>query len=144
MCRFTFSTSCASIAAATPIDRFRRSDNQRPCCLKSIICIEPVQFGIRILMAWLDAWRPKSAIQATAGCRSAANAVAQCAQGTTATRTDLSAGRRGGRYFLSRPRRFGKSLLPDAIKMLFEGRERLFQGLGIDDPLELVGPTPIR
>ena len=40
----------------------------------------------------------------------------------------------GGRhYFLSRPRRFGKSLLLDTIKELFEGSEELFQGLAIHD-----------
>ena len=32
-------------------------------------------------------------------------------------------------YFLSRPRRFGKSLLVDTIKELFEGNEALFEGL---------------
>ena len=32
-------------------------------------------------------------------------------------------------YFLSRPRRFGKSLLIDTIKELFEGNEALFEGL---------------
>ena len=39
----------------------------------------------------------------------------------------------GSRYFLSRPRRFGKSLLVDTIKALFEGREKLFRGLAIHD-----------
>ena len=34
-------------------------------------------------------------------------------------------------YFLSRPRRFGKSLLVDTIQELFEGNETLFQGLDI-------------
>ncbi len=34
-------------------------------------------------------------------------------------------------YFLSRPRRFGKSLLLDTLKSLFEGREELFRGLDI-------------
>ena len=34
-------------------------------------------------------------------------------------------------YFLSRPRRFGKSLLLDTLKSLFEGHEDLFQGLDI-------------
>lgn len=33
--------------------------------------------------------------------------------------------------FLSRPRRFGKSLLLDTIRSLFEGRETLFRGLDI-------------
>ena len=34
-----------------------------------------------------------------------------------------------GYYFLSRPRRFGKSLFLDTLKELFEGNEKLFQGL---------------
>ena len=34
-------------------------------------------------------------------------------------------------YFLSRPRRFGKSLLLDTLRSLFEGREELFRGLDI-------------
>ena len=37
----------------------------------------------------------------------------------------------GGRYFLSRPRRFGKSLLLDTMKELFEVAEPLFRGLAI-------------
>jgi len=40
----------------------------------------------------------------------------------------------GGRhYFLSRPRRFGKSLLVDTISALFEGQEELFRGLDIHE-----------
>ena len=39
--------------------------------------------------------------------------------------------REGKYYFLSRPRRFGKSLLIDTIKELFEGNEPLFEGLQI-------------
>ncbi len=40
----------------------------------------------------------------------------------------------GGRfYFLSRPRRFGKSLLLDTIGALFAGQEALFRGLDIDN-----------
>lgn len=38
-----------------------------------------------------------------------------------------------GAYFLSRPRRFGKSLLLDTLKELFEGSEELFRGLYIHD-----------
>ena len=38
---------------------------------------------------------------------------------------------RGKHYFLSRPRRFGKSLLLDTIKELFEGSEALFLELAI-------------
>ena len=37
----------------------------------------------------------------------------------------------GTHYFLSRPRRFGKSLLLDTLKELFEGNEALFAGLHI-------------
>ena len=43
-------------------------------------------------------------------------------------------------YFLLRPRRFGKSLLLDTLRSLFEGREELFQGLGHPRALGLVGP----
>ena len=39
----------------------------------------------------------------------------------------------GQYYFLSRPRRFGKSLLLDTMRELFEGREELFRGLHIHD-----------
>ncbi len=39
----------------------------------------------------------------------------------------------GKYYFLSRPRRFGKSLLLSTLKELFEGNEELFQGLYIHD-----------
>ena len=39
----------------------------------------------------------------------------------------------GTHYFLSRPRRFGKSLFLDTLKELFEGNERLFEGLHIQD-----------
>ncbi len=37
----------------------------------------------------------------------------------------------GAHYFLSRPRRFGKSLFLDTCKELFEGNEALFEGLDI-------------
>ena len=37
----------------------------------------------------------------------------------------------GDFYFLSRPRRFGKSLLVDTLRELFEGNEPLFRGLEI-------------
>ena len=36
-------------------------------------------------------------------------------------------------FFLSRPRRFGKSLLVDTLRCYFEGRKELFQGLFIYD-----------
>jgi hypothetical protein len=40
---------------------------------------------------------------------------------------------KGKYYFLSRPRRFGKSLTIDTIKCLFEGKKKLFEGLYIYD-----------
>ncbi len=39
----------------------------------------------------------------------------------------------GKHYFLSRPRRFGKSLFVDTLKELFEGNRALFRGLAVDD-----------
>ena len=39
----------------------------------------------------------------------------------------------GMHYFLSRPRRFGKSLFVDTLKELFEGSEALFKGLHVHD-----------
>lgn len=39
----------------------------------------------------------------------------------------------GTHYFLSRPRRFGKSLFLDTLKELFEGNEPLFHGLAAHD-----------
>ena len=38
----------------------------------------------------------------------------------------------GKSYFLSRPRRFGKSLFVSALKSYFEGRKDLFKGLAIE------------
>ena len=40
--------------------------------------------------------------------------------------------REGSHYFLSRPRRFGKSLFLDTLKELFEGNRPLFEGLAAD------------
>ncbi len=45
-------------------------------------------------------------------------------------------------YFLSRPRRFGKSLLLDTIKELFEGSEPLFRGLAIHDHWDWSAKSP--
>ena len=39
----------------------------------------------------------------------------------------------GKHYFLSRPRRFGKSLFVDTLKELYEGNEPLFRGLAVHD-----------
>jgi hypothetical protein len=36
-----------------------------------------------------------------------------------------------GQYFLARPRRFGKSLLVSTLKVIFQGRRELFDGLAI-------------
>ncbi|MBP5156758.1 MAG: AAA family ATPase, partial [Treponema sp.] len=38
----------------------------------------------------------------------------------------------GSVYFLSRPRRFGKSLLVSTLKYYFEGRKDLFEGLAME------------
>ena len=38
-----------------------------------------------------------------------------------------------GMYFLSRPRRFGKSLLISTLKAIFEGKKELFKGLALYD-----------
>ena len=38
----------------------------------------------------------------------------------------------GKYYFLSRPRRFGKSLFLDTLKNLFEGHQALFTGLAAE------------
>ncbi len=37
----------------------------------------------------------------------------------------------GGQFFISRPRRFGKSLMLSTLKCIFEGRKELFEGLKI-------------
>lgn len=50
---------------------------------------------------------------------------------------------RGKYYFLSRPRRFGKSLLISTLQALFEGREELFQGLYIHDKWNWEEPFPV-
>lgn len=39
----------------------------------------------------------------------------------------------GAQFFLSRPRRFGKSLLLSTIKCIFEGKKELFRGLKIEN-----------
>ena len=45
----------------------------------------------------------------------------------------------GNPYFLSRPRRFGKSLLLSTLRAYFEGKKELFAGLKI---MELEGDGP--
>nr|WP_320040599.1 AAA family ATPase [uncultured Desulfobacter sp.] len=43
----------------------------------------------------------------------------------------------GKYYFLSRPRRFGKSLFVDTLKCAFEGQKVLFKGLCLEKKLGL-------
>jgi hypothetical protein len=49
----------------------------------------------------------------------------------------------GKHYFLSRPRRFGKSLFLDTCKELFEGNRPLFEGLAIADRWDWSGRHPV-
>ena len=49
----------------------------------------------------------------------------------------------GTHYFLSRPRRFGKSLFLDTLKELFEGNEPLFEGLHIYDHWDWSVRSPV-
>ncbi len=49
----------------------------------------------------------------------------------------------GSYYFLSRPRRFGKSLLISTIQAFFEGKRDLFEGLAIDRLADDWTPHPI-
>ena len=49
----------------------------------------------------------------------------------------------GKHYFLSRPRRFGKSLFLDTLKELFEGNETLFAGLDIHDRWDWSARHPV-
>ena len=49
----------------------------------------------------------------------------------------------GKYYFLSRPRRFGKSLLLSTIKELYSGRKELFDGLWIEDQWDWGQTNPV-
>ena len=49
----------------------------------------------------------------------------------------------GKHYFLSRPRRFGKSLLLDTVKELFEGNEALFRGLHVHSRWDWTARHPV-
>jgi len=49
----------------------------------------------------------------------------------------------GKHFFLSRPRRFGKSLLLDTLKELFEGSEALFEGLAIQGRWDWCSSNPV-
>ena len=51
--------------------------------------------------------------------------------------------RKEGNNFLSRPRRFGKSLLVNTFKELFLGNEKLFQGLWIHDKWDWSKTYPV-
>jgi hypothetical protein len=50
---------------------------------------------------------------------------------------------RGTQYFLSRPRRFGKSLLLSTLEELFKGRKDLFEGLWIADKWDWTKKNPV-
>ena len=49
----------------------------------------------------------------------------------------------GKYYFLSRPRRFGKSLLVDTVEELFNGSRELFEGLWIADQWDWSKTNPV-
>jgi len=49
----------------------------------------------------------------------------------------------GSYYFLSRPRRFGKSLLVDTLEELFKGSRELFEGLWIEDQWDWSKTNPV-
>ncbi|GAB1385323.1 hypothetical protein MASR1M59_04710 [Melaminivora sp.] len=49
----------------------------------------------------------------------------------------------GSHFFLSRPRRFGKSLFLDTLKELFEGHRELFQGLHADSHWDWSVKSPV-
>ncbi|MCH8513916.1 MAG: AAA family ATPase [Kiritimatiellae bacterium] len=49
----------------------------------------------------------------------------------------------GKYYFLSRPRRFGKSLFVDTLKELFEGNQGLFQGLHAEKHWDWSNKCPV-
>jgi hypothetical protein len=48
-----------------------------------------------------------------------------------------------GMYFLSRPRRFGKSLMVSTLRELFEGNRILFKGLWIEDKWDWSQKSPV-
>ena len=49
----------------------------------------------------------------------------------------------GKYYFLSRPRRFGKSLLISTLEAYFQGKRELFKGLAIDKLTYDWEPRPV-
>lgn len=50
----------------------------------------------------------------------------------------------GGYFFLSRPRRFGKSLLVSTLKAIYDGRKDLFAGLWLEDRCDFAVHPVIR
>jgi len=60
------------------------------------------------------------------------------------TNTALKLITEGKYYFLSRPRRFGKSLFLDTLKEIFQGNKALFKGLYIEDKYDFVSYPVIR
>ena len=59
------------------------------------------------------------------------------------TRFAWELSQQAGYYFLSRPRRFGKSLFLDTLKELFEGNQALFEGLFIHDKWDWTRRFPV-
>ena len=59
------------------------------------------------------------------------------------TRFALKLIKQPGAFFLSRPRRFGKSLFVDTLKEIFEGNEKLFEGLYIHDKWDWSRKFPV-
>ena len=49
----------------------------------------------------------------------------------------------GSQFFISRPRRFGKSLLISTLRSLFEGKRELFQGLAIEPKWDWTKSWPV-
>ncbi|MFM8372355.1 MAG: AAA family ATPase, partial [Bacteroidota bacterium] len=50
---------------------------------------------------------------------------------------------RPGAYFLSRPRRFGKSLTVSTLNELYKGSRELFKGLWIEDKWDWTRKHPV-
>lgn len=59
------------------------------------------------------------------------------------TNLALQLANEGTYYFLSRPRRFGKSLFVDTLRCLFEGRQELFQGLAAENKWDWSKKHPV-
>ncbi|MEB3149427.1 MAG: AAA family ATPase [Sphaerospermopsis sp.] len=59
------------------------------------------------------------------------------------TRLALQLIKQPGAFFLSRPRRFGKSLFIDTLKEIFEGNQKLFEGLYIHDQWDWSRKFPV-